>query len=159
MGARFPAWTASVGAMLDAHQQGSKGCAVQVSCTKCRLWRPVALGELVAAKGRDWSLINRRYRCRMSPGCDGWNRFHYQSGVMRPLWTEEQGDAWAAADWQETDRVKRARRQLTNLMQGRTLRLDRAPPGVDRMLWAITTDEERAELKSQAEYDQKFRAK
>jgi hypothetical protein len=50
-----------------------------------------ALAELV---GRDYSLIGRRCRCRVTPGCTHWNRFYYHLGVFRPLWREEDVLRW-----------------------------------------------------------------
>lgn len=97
--AGFPAWTLTVGEMLQA-QQGAGSCAVTVTCTACKVGRDVDLAAIVARKGPDVSLINRRARCRLTAGCTGWNRFHYQSGVMRPLWTEACTFAWMEADWQ-----------------------------------------------------------
>ncbi|MFS0738193.1 hypothetical protein ABC347_14210 [Sphingomonas sp. 1P06PA] len=86
--APLPAWVQTVGAMLD-----SKGL-VRAACNTCHQYRDVDLARLVKLKGRDYSLIDRRIGCRLTPGCLGMVRFHYQGGVMRPLWTSEAVERW-----------------------------------------------------------------
>lgn len=88
MPTQFPAWTETLGAMIDG------GCKVRVICTKCRGHRDVDLGALAEKVGRDYSLINRRSHCRMTPGCTGWNRFYYLQATYRPLWTHERSIGW-----------------------------------------------------------------
>ena len=87
----FPAWTLTIGRMAaDFH-------GVQVNCTACKVTRVLGaetLRALVRQKGADYSLIGRRCRCRLTPGCVGWNRFHYLGGVYRPLWREEDVLRW-----------------------------------------------------------------
>lgn len=80
------AWLQSLGAMIDADAK------IQVQCKKCRRLKRFSRDDLIALAekvGRDYSLINRRCRCRLTPGCDGWNRFSYLLGVYRPLWDED----------------------------------------------------------------------
>jgi hypothetical protein len=60
-------------------------------CKRCRV---VDLAKLREIKGGSYSLINRRTRCKLKPGCTGWVRFHYLHGVMRPLWDEATGRRW-----------------------------------------------------------------
>jgi hypothetical protein len=79
-------WLQSLGAMIDG------GARIQAVCTVCRRFKRFTKDELMALAervGRDYRLINRRCRCRLKPGCDGWNRFYYLSGVYRPLWEED----------------------------------------------------------------------
>ena len=83
MAAMIPRWAQTVGAMVE------HGTKVTVSCSKCRAWQEIDPRKILAAKGPDYSLVNRRCRCRLTPSCPGWNRFHYQHGVMRPLWRDE----------------------------------------------------------------------
>lgn len=83
MAAIIPTWAQTVGAMVE------NGTHVQVACTRCQEWQVVDLAKLLALKGPEYSLINRRCRCRLTPGCPGWNRFHYLHGVIRPLWRVE----------------------------------------------------------------------
>lgn len=54
------------------------------------------LVALAAHVGRDYSLIGRRCRCRITPGCTHWNRFHYLGGVFRPLWSDRDVWRWTA---------------------------------------------------------------
>lgn len=77
--------------MLDA------GARIRANCTECT-YRDVDLERLVAIKGRDYCLINRRCRCTITAGCGGWVRFYYLCGVYRPLWDEATGMRWVAAD-------------------------------------------------------------
>lgn len=55
-------------------------------CSTCEQYRDVDLGALREIKGGSYSLINRRTRCKLTPGCPGWVKFHYLHGVFRPLW-------------------------------------------------------------------------
>lgn len=104
-----------------------------VACDRCKQWRSVDLDAIIAARSLTFTLINRRYRCKLTPGYQGWNRFWYQSGVMRPLWTEKQAERWSLAD----------------LLRGRHMRFDPAPQGVDLVLWALADDRERRQLMRQ----------
>lgn len=61
-------------------QMAELGFTAHVSCAKCREYRQIDLSALVAKVGPDYSLWNRRCRCRMTPGCDGWNRFFVGPG-------------------------------------------------------------------------------
>jgi hypothetical protein len=61
------------------------GHPVRVWCDRCGVWREIDLIALRDRVGGDYSLINRRTRCRLTEGCAGWNRFTYQHGVFRPL--------------------------------------------------------------------------
>jgi hypothetical protein len=57
---------------------------IQVWCEKCQACRILTQDELIAlaAKvGPDYSLIDRRCRCRLTPGC--------KQGVFRPMTTPE----------------------------------------------------------------------
>lgn len=58
--------------------------------------------EALAAKvGLDFTLDNRRCRCRLTPGCDGWNTFFHLSGVYRPIFSARQADIWFRKDYLE----------------------------------------------------------
>lgn len=70
-----PAWTLTVAAWRDS------GHACMVGCSDCKLWRPVDLERVIAAKGPDYSLWNRRVRC----GCGAHVIFYYGGrGPLRP---------------------------------------------------------------------------
>jgi len=80
----------TLGGMIDAGQ------LVKAHCNRCGKWREIDLVELAARVGRDYSLIDRRCRCRITEGCDGWNSFSaLQAGVwMRPLVSRERSMHW-----------------------------------------------------------------
>jgi len=85
MAAIIPTFAQTIGAMLDSNAN------VKAACTKCGVHQAVDLAKLIAAKSRDYSLVNRRCPCRLTPGCKGWNRFHYSashSTPLRPLWVD-----------------------------------------------------------------------
>ncbi|MFC0305212.1 hypothetical protein [Rhizorhabdus histidinilytica] len=151
MGARrgpafFPAWTHTVGAMKAARDEKPDHFGVRVSCDTCREGRDVDLDAIITKKGADFSLVNRRARCKLTRGCRGWNRFFYQGGVMRPLWTQEQVEKWMRADTARRSAEKLGREKVVPLLHGRDFRLDPPPRGIDQLLWAVCTDEERREL-------------
>lgn len=88
------AWLADLGAMIDARAR------IQVECDKCGRYKRLSQDELIAlaAKvGRSYSLHNRRCRCHLTKGCEGWNRFFYLHGVYRPLWDEKTWMRWFMA--------------------------------------------------------------
>lgn len=77
-----PSWAATVGAMRDS------GCRVAACCDRCRVQRDIDPAKLASIKGDSYSLVDRRCRCKLTPGCTGWVTFHYLRGVMRPLRTD-----------------------------------------------------------------------
>jgi antitoxin component of MazEF toxin-antitoxin module len=84
-------WLQTLGAMIDGDAK------IQVQCTKCRRFKRFSRDDLVTLAervGLGYSLINRRCRCRLTEGCDGWNRFYFLMGIYRPLWDEEYGWTW-----------------------------------------------------------------
>lgn len=90
----MPAWVQTLGAMLD---QGEGRVLVRASCTYCKGSRDIDIAALAAKVGRDYSLVNRRCRCRILPGCPGWNRFYYAMG--RNTWTRHLFDEATATRW------------------------------------------------------------
>jgi hypothetical protein len=139
----FPAWTHTIGAMKATRDEKPDHAAVRVSCEMCGEWREVDLDALVERLGPDFSLSNRRSRCKLTNGCRGWNRFRYQSGVMRPLWDDKTTNRWIDVEYEERRREEAARRYVADQLRGRKLRDDPAPPGVMDDVWAIATDSER----------------
>ena len=84
-------WLKNLGAMIEAD------AVISVSCTKCGKSRKLAHADLIALAdkvGHEYTLINRRCRCRLSISCTGWNRFHYLNGVFYPLWDEKGLARW-----------------------------------------------------------------
>jgi len=142
----FPAWTHTVIAMKRARDAKPDHFAVRVRCDRCNQGRDVDLDAIVAAKGEDHTLIDKRYRCKLTPGCEGWNAFHFQSGVMRPLWTQDQADRWIYQDDNREHRMRAARAYIGAVMSGKIIRTDPAPVGVAPTAWAIANDGERKRL-------------
>lgn len=65
------AWAKNLGTLLEA------GVEVRAWCDTCTArFVVVDVAKLIAIKGEDYSLWNRRTKCRLTPGCTGWNRFH-----------------------------------------------------------------------------------
>lgn len=69
---------------------------VRVLCEGPCTFVDLDVAALAARVGRDYSLIGRRCRCRITPGCPHWNRFYYHCGVFRPLWTDADVWRWTA---------------------------------------------------------------
>lgn len=89
---------ANLGAMIDDDAE------IQVSCDRCQECRDFTKDDLTALSekvGRDFSLKNRRCRCRLHPVCDGWNMFFYRRGVYRPLKDPEMTIVRMDRDWAE----------------------------------------------------------
>jgi hypothetical protein len=91
----LPSWVQNIGAMLanDTH--------IRAFCSSCNMCFDVDIAALAARVGDAYSLIDRRSRCHLTPGCDGWIRFLYCHGVYRPLWTDE-----AVARWLNTPNIR-----------------------------------------------------
>ena len=73
-------WALTLGGMIDF------GGVVQVWCDRCRGSAEVDLTALAEKVGRDYSLVDRRCRCRLTPGCIGWNCFRYATGPHAIRW-------------------------------------------------------------------------
>lgn len=76
-------------------------CHVRATCSTCGGFRDIDLQALAAKVGPEYSLVNRRSPCKLTPGCKGWVKFMYNKGVMRFLWTYEQEWVWDARDKQQ----------------------------------------------------------
>jgi len=66
-----PSWTCSLRALIEA------GVTVRGMCDTCGQGRDVDLVRLAQIKGDAFDLWNRRTRCRLTAGCQGWNRFYH----------------------------------------------------------------------------------
>lgn len=82
--AYFPSWVQTVGAAK------AEGAQIKAWCDKCNETRLVDYDRLIAQKGPDYSLINRRSKC----ACGGWVFFLYRNGVFRPLWDDSAVNRW-----------------------------------------------------------------
>lgn len=93
----IPGWAMTIGAMQAA------GARAQVWCSGgCGGSRWLDLPALIAIVGPDYSLLDRRCRCRLTPGCAGWNRFRYSAGENTMAWnlvTEEGLQRWIDRDY------------------------------------------------------------
>jgi hypothetical protein len=55
-------------------------------CDTCAGWRDLDLLDLAESIGADYSLWNRRTRCRLTDGCQGINRFYCNGrGRFEPM--------------------------------------------------------------------------
>ncbi|MFZ3484234.1 hypothetical protein [Sphingomonas sp. 3-13AW] len=79
-----------MGAMIDG------GAEVRILCEERCGSTDLDVAALAARVGRDYSLIGRRCRCRITPGCAGWNHFYYLHGVFRPLWSDADLARWSS---------------------------------------------------------------
>jgi hypothetical protein len=90
-GLRSIGWAPNVGQMLD------DGVKVYAACSRCGCQKAVNLGDIIAAKGRDYSLFNRRARrCKMLSGCAGYNYFCTDrwGGIITPFRDAETSARW-----------------------------------------------------------------
>jgi hypothetical protein len=97
----IPSWVKTLDVMIEAK------AVIKVQCDICRIDREVDLHRLRARVGGDYSLLNRRCRCRLTDGCKGWNTFHYCRGVYRVLAEPEVRKRWLRQSIAETLRARR----------------------------------------------------
>lgn len=90
----FPTWVQTLDLSIAFGNVQIKGW-----CSKCGKVKPVDFVKLREIKGGDFSLINKRTRCKLTEGCSGWVKFHYKHGIFRPLWDDDTSDRWCSADW------------------------------------------------------------
>ena len=126
----WPVWARSLGAMIEA------GAIVRFACSKCERVYDVDLEALAMLRGRAWSLIGRRARCKASR-CRASGRFVAAPG-MRDLflWLDarEPTPAWIAG----------ARPIHHEPPEGGPN--PPAPPGVDPIHWAYADERERKRM-------------
>lgn len=105
-----PAWTKTLATMLDCVRERPDTEWVRCWCDTCKRVRTLdaaTLAALVQKVGPDYSLINRRSRCKLSPGCVGWVSFKFYHGVFRRL-----NDDRTEERWQEEDAKLRSAMRL-----------------------------------------------
>lgn len=83
-----PDWVKSLDSLIK------QGVRVTVSCTACSAHDLIDLEALRAKVGGEYSLWNRRCRCRLTDGCQGWNRFRYINGMAWAMWDDEGAARW-----------------------------------------------------------------
>lgn len=100
----WPSSVQTVGAMVREKAE------VAAVCDLCRGRQQIDLPALLAKVGPEYSLINRRCRCRITPGCKGWNTFRYLWGVYRGLYDDRAQERWLLSGDQ-------SRRRMTELIR------------------------------------------
>ncbi len=76
-----PGYTANIGLMIE------HGVQCKEWCDRCKVRRMVDLVALAEKLGPEYDLWDRKTRCRMTPGCQGWNRFwhNWHGGFFTPM--------------------------------------------------------------------------
>ncbi|MCB2048584.1 MAG: hypothetical protein KDE32_10195 [Novosphingobium sp.] len=75
-----PGFTHSLAGLID------RQVPVRAMCDTCARFRDIDLDALAQVKGMDYDLWNKRTRCRIEPGCKGWNRFYFSGrGRFEPM--------------------------------------------------------------------------
>jgi hypothetical protein len=69
-------------------------------CPTCGFHKEIDLPALLAKVGPDYSLWNRRCRCRR-PNCIGWVRFAVGPGWQTKDYDDATEARWVEAEWQE----------------------------------------------------------
>jgi len=59
--ATIPLWSSTVGLLKEGVE---RGCTVTAYCSRCKTVWPVDLDAIIAEKGENYSLWNRRPRCK-----------------------------------------------------------------------------------------------
>lgn len=77
------------------------GFTSHARCPTCEQTQDVDLLALMAKMGPDYSLWNRRSRCRFTPGCAGWISFKVGPGWRTPDFDEATEERWMAAEYRE----------------------------------------------------------
>lgn len=88
------------------------GIRVRARCEDCKATKEFSTADIEALAAKTsyrYSLVDRRCKCRITPGCDGWNRFDYLMGVWRPMKTDRGIE-------NEMKRDQRARERAVALM-------------------------------------------
>ncbi|NIJ07260.1 hypothetical protein FHS31_000856 [Sphingomonas vulcanisoli] len=85
----------TLGQMVD------NGFTAFARCRGCGKVKQIDLDALIAKVGRDYSLWNRRCRCRLTEGCSGWNIFEVGPGWHVAAYDPSQDQRWLNEDYQE----------------------------------------------------------
>ncbi len=83
--------SAILGSVENLGKMLVSGRPVRARCEQCGAIKEFTTEDIeaLAAKvGYRYSLIDRRCKCRLTPGCDGWNRFEYRQNVWWSMATE-----------------------------------------------------------------------
>jgi hypothetical protein len=127
----WPVWARTLGEMIEAR------AAVRFACPACRRVYDVDLEALAMVKGRAWSLVGRKARCKASK-CRAGGRFVAAAGADQPfLWlsgAEEMPD-WLVGSRPSDHEPPPAPGPAPP-----------APPGVDPVRWAWADERERKRM-------------
>ena len=127
----WPVWARSVGEMIEAQAE------VRFVCPACRRVYDVDLAALATLKGRAWSLVGRRARCKASK-CRAGGRFAAAAGADQPfLWLMA---AEPMPDWLVGSRPS------DHEPPPPAGPAPPAPPGVDPVRWAWADERERKRM-------------
>jgi hypothetical protein len=70
-------------------------------CSLCKAHRQIDLDALMAKVGPDYSLWNRRCRCKLTKGCRGWNKFAVGPGWHTKDYDDLTEMRWVNEEWDE----------------------------------------------------------
>lgn len=118
----IPDWCDTIWSMLAAIDASH---SVHARCDQCGARRELArkdLERIGEKKGLRFRLVGKRTRCRLTPGCEGWNTFAYREGSwLMSLHTEADMLRWIAHDG---ERDRRARECMSDFLKGHGRRMD-----------------------------------
>ena len=127
----WPVWARNLGAMIEA------GAQVRFACTACRRVYDVDLDSLAMLRGRTWSLIDRKGRCKASK-CRSNGRFVAAASADQPfIWL---AGAEPMPDWLIGSRPSDHEPPPSGTPN------PPAPPGVDPVRWAYADERERKRM-------------
>jgi hypothetical protein len=131
----WPAWARDLGRMIEA------GVVVRFACPACKRLYDVDLESLAMLRGRAWSLIERKARCKASK-CRASGRFVAAAGPREPfilLAGSERLPEWLVGA-----------RPSDHEPPPPPLPLPPAPKGVDPVRWAYADERERKRMVREA---------
>lgn len=131
----WPVWARTLGGMIEARAE------VRFACPACRRVYDVDLEALAMLKGRAWTLIDRKARCKASK-CRASGRFVAAAGADQPfLWLS---GLEPMPDWLVGSRPS------DHEPPPSPGPAPPAPPGVDPVRWAWADERERKRMVRQA---------
>ena len=131
----WPMWARTVGEMIEAQ------VAVRFACPACKRLYDVDMEALAMLRGRAWSLIDRRGRCKASK-CRASGRFVASSGENHPF-------LWLCGGEPMPDWLVGARPRDHEPPPPEPP-MPPAPRGVDVVRWAYADEKERKRMVRQA---------
>lgn len=126
----WPVWARSIGALIEA------GAIVRFACPRCERVYDVDLEALAMLRGRAWSLVDRRARCKASK-CRA-------SGAFVAAQTPDQRFIWLHGRDVTPAFVFQTRPRDHEPPEGGPM--PPAPPGVDPIRWAYADERERKRM-------------